>query len=314
MLNLATQPFAPAINPWKLFIISLIGSLLGFQLVGMLVGMLVAMPFYSGSLTEFIMALSNPVDYPQVKLPLMIVQGTGSAFGLILIPWVIYAKGFGIPLHFGQARFKPGLLLLVVFLMFFFMAVNSPVGEWNQHITFPESLAGLERMLQDMEQNLEVLTSFLVNFNSPWEFLLGMVVVAVIPAIGEELVFRGLVQNHLLRITKNVHVAVWLAAFIFGAIHFQFYGLFPRMLLGVLFGYLYVYSGKLSYAIWAHFLNNGMAVLAMYMHQTGAISFDIEQPGSLPWYQVLISGVICVFLIIGFKQLASGQQSNEQLV
>ena len=311
MNNPATTPFAAHIGPWKLLIITIVSSLLGFQLIGILIGGLVALPFYDGNFISLFEAISDPLSNPEVKIPFMITQGVGSAFGMIFIPWLIYTRMFKLQLNFGQTKATIQPVLFTFLIVVFFMVVNSPVGEWNQNITFPSALSGLEQILQLMEENMKVLTELLIEFNSFGEFVLGLVVIAVIPAIGEELVFRGLVQNHLVRITKNIHIAIWVAAFIFGAIHMQFYGLFPRMLLGALFGYLYFFSGKLSYAMFAHFFNNGIAVVAVYMHQLGKIEYDIESNESLLWYQVLISALVLILLLLAFKRNTRNELASE---
>ncbi len=314
MNNSSIQPFAAHISPWKLLIITIVSSLLGFQLIGMFIGGLVVLPFFNGNYVSFMSAISDPINNPAIKIPLIIMQGIGSAFGMIFIPWLIYVKVFKIPLNFGQTKTSIQAALFTFLIVIFFMVVNSPIGEWNQHIEMPSSLAGLEQALQLMEENMKQITTVLLRFDSPWEFLLGLVVIAVIPAIGEELVFRGLVQNHLFRISKNIHVAIWIAAFIFGAIHMQFYGLFPRMMLGALFGYLYYFSGKLSYAMLAHFFNNGIAVVAVYMHQLGKIEYNIETNESLLWYQVLISAIVLILLLFAFKRTTTKEAIHEQVV
>ncbi len=311
MNNPATTPYASHIGPWKLLIISLVGSLLGFQLIGVLIGAFVAIPFYDGSIMELFTAMADPVNNPEIKMPLMITQGVGSAFGMILVPWLIYSKMFKLPLNFGQSKVSIQPVAFTFLITLFFMVVNSPIGEWNQNIRLPESLSSIETALQLMEENMKVITEFLIEFDSFGAFIVGILVIAVIPAIGEELVFRGLIQNHLFRITNNIHVAIWIAAFIFGAIHMQFYGLFPRMMLGVLFGYLYYFSGKLSYAMIAHFFNNGIAVVAVYMHQLGKIDYDIDSTESILWYQVLVSAVVLILLLFAFERNVTKEVLNE---
>lgn len=300
MNNPSTQPFAESVGPWKLLVITIVSSFLGFQLVGSFLGFFIAMPFFDGTLMDMANALADPVGNPNFKVPLMIVQGFGSAFGLIFVPWFIYTKIFKFKMEFRQAQFKLQPVLIIFLLVVFFMAVNSPVVEWNQNLRLPSSLAGVEQMLKGMEDEMRVLTDYMTSFDNFGQFLFGLIVIAVIPAIGEELVFRGLVQNHLFRITKNIHVAIWLAAFIFGAIHLQFYGMFARMLLGVLFGYLYYYSGSLFYAMLAHFVNNAVAVVAVYMSHKGTFDYTMDSPEALPWYQVLLSTVVFVLLFFAF--------------
>jgi len=309
----ATHPFGEHISPWKLLIITLVSSLLGFQLLGIFLGVIVALPFYDGGLMDLQYAISDPINNPDIRIPLMIMQGVGSAFGLIFIPWLIYTQFLKLKLNFNQTKASLNPIMLVFLIVVFFMGVNSVVGEWNQNIKLPAVFSSFEQAIQSMEENMKVLTEILTGFSSFGELVLGLLIIAVIPAIGEELVFRGLVQNHLLRITNNIHVAIWVTGFIFGAIHMQFYGLFPRMLLGVLFGYLYYYSGKLSYAMIAHFVNNGVAVVAVYFHNIGKFDFDIESTESLPWYQVLLSTGILTILFFTFVRNVNQPDLNEEL-
>jgi hypothetical protein len=105
----------------------------------------------------------------------------------------------------------------------------------------------------------------------------------------EELVFRGIIQREFYRATRNIHVSIWVSAAIFSAIHIQFYGFVPRMLLGALFGYLYYWSGSLTMSMLAHLFNNGMMVVALYYYQQGALDIDVESTEAAPWPIVAIS-------------------------
>jgi uncharacterized protein len=104
----------------------------------------------------------------------------------------------------------------------------------------------------------------------------------------------------LFKATKNIHVSIWFAAILFSAIHFQFFGFVPRMLLGALFGYIYYWSGNLTLAILAHFVNNGVSVLALYLHQQGAFDFDMESPEAAPVQVVMFAAVVTAGLLYYF--------------
>lgn len=110
----------------------------------------------------------------------------------------------------------------------------------------------------------------------------------------------------MFRATKNPHVAIWIAAFIFSAIHFQFFGFVPRMLLGALFGYLYYWSGNLWIPMLAHFFNNGIQIVAMYYVNNKILDIDPEVETAAPWPTVaagvIISGVLLYFLRRFFNQ------------
>ena len=116
-----------------------------------------------------------------------------------------------------------------------------------------------------------------------------MLVIAFIPAIGEEIVFRGLIQNEMYRATRNPHTAIWLTAIIFSAIHLQFLGFVPRVLIGAFLGYIYYWSGNLLIPIMAHFLNNGLQLLGIYLYQNGVLQYNVDETTSAPWPWVVFS-------------------------
>src|SRR5688500_4702926 len=171
------------------------------------------------------------------------------------------------------------------------MAVNSIFIEWNAKFDFPEFAQEFETWAREREETAAELTEFLTSFASRGELILALIIIAVLPAIGEEIVFRRLIQNELYRGTKNIHVSIWFAAILFSAIHFQFFGFVPRLLLGALFGYLYYWSGNLTLAILAHFVNNGFSVLLLYFYQQGAFDYTVESPEALPAHFIMISAI-----------------------
>ena len=191
------------------------------------------------------------------------------------------------------------------------MGVNAPFIEWNQNFVFPEALAGLEEKLKALEDTLAKTSEFITNFDNVGQLLLGLVVVAIIPGIGEEFVFRGLIQNHVYGISKNIHVAIWVSALLFSLFHMQFYGLVPRMLLGTLFGYLYYFSGNIIYPIIAHFFNNGFTLVMLYLFQQNIVEFNIDDTEVLPWSQVIFSVGITLVLFFVFQRIAKQNLADE---
>ncbi len=192
-----------------------------------------------------------------------------------------------------------GLVSLIVIA---FMPFDGLIIEWNQGLHLPQTLAPLEQWIRDKEKNLEGVTKYLTTFKTPLQLTIAMLVIAVIPAIGEETLFRGILQRNLSYWTGNVHVGVWLAAALFSAIHVQFLGFFPRMLLGALFGYLYVWSGNLWVPILAHFVNNGFTVAMVYLFQRKMVPVDIESTESVPVLGALVSGVVTLGFLYYFRQ------------
>ena len=201
----------------------------------------------------------------------------------------------------GDSKTETTPLLLAVLVTVAFVFVNGFIIEWNENITLPEFMSGFEKWARQMEDSMAETTEMFTTIDNFGTYILAMIVVAVLPGIGEELLFRGLLQNSLHRWTKNTHLAIWVAAFLFSAIHLQFYGLFPRMVLGALFGYLYVWSGNLWYPIIAHITNNGFALTVAYLYQVGVIEMDPDDTEAMPISVVAISLVAVVIMSFVFR-------------
>jgi hypothetical protein len=201
---------------------------------------------------------------------------------------------------FSGYKFDVLPVLVTLFIVIVFMAVNSVFIDWNSKFDFPQFADGFEKWAREREDAATVFTEFLTQFDSPVQLVIALIVIAILPAIGEEVVFRGMIQNELYRGTRNMHLSIWISAILFSAMHFQFFGFVPRVLLGALFGYLYYWSGSLMMAIVAHFVNNGISVLAMYFYQQGAFEFDVESTEAAPANVVVISALVTAGLLFYF--------------
>lgn len=287
-----------------LFIILIVG--VGFLLIGPGVGLAVASLFYEGDLLSEI--LSNP-DY-SLFTPLMVTQGFASLLGLIVLPALYVTAIERKPWQAFFSTRQDWVIVIPVLVAcgIAFQVALSPVVEWNMNFQFPEFLKEFGNWAREREDSLIQLTEILTRFQSQNDLIIGIVVIAILPGIGEELVFRGLIQNELKRGSGNVYLSIWVAAFLFSAIHMQFFGFIPRMLLGALFGYLYHWSGNLMVPMFAHFFHNGFTLLMLYLYQTGASTLDMESEESLPVYWVMI-GVISTFaLLYFFRKLYAAKQ------
>ncbi|MEM7055792.1 MAG: CPBP family intramembrane glutamic endopeptidase [Bacteroidota bacterium] len=187
-------------------------------------------------------------------------------------------------------------ILLTLGLVFSCMLVNTLLIQWNLSVRLPAFLADFENWAQNKEAELKRLTELLTTFYNTTDFLSGIVVIAFIPAIGEELLFRGIVQSLFYQITKSTHLAIYIAALIFSAIHSQFYGLLPRFLLGVLFGYIYEWTKDLAFPTIAHFFNNSFTLFMLFLHQQGSIKQDVQTTQALPLPVITLFTVISLAL------------------
>jgi len=291
------------VSPVQSLIFLTLITFTGFAFIGAFLGFVVAIPFFDGGFEEMTVAMTDPINNESVKVPLFITQAISTIIGFIILPYIYGVVVLKIKNHeiFGKSIPSPMVSLLVMIIVITFMWTNSIFIEWNATLELPEALSGFEKWARNFEDRAQEITKFLTQFDNNAQFFLALFVIAVLPAIGEEFVFRGLLQNHLKVITKNTHLAVWLAAILFSFFHMQFYGFVPRIILGALFGYLYAWSGNLSYPIIAHFVNNGFTLFMMYLYNKGAVEFDIESTESVPITAVLISAAITAVLLFVFK-------------
>jgi len=195
---------------------------------------------------------------------------------------------------------KPKIYFL--FLVLLLMICSMPLMEWmelaNQKMALPGFLKPLENWMRDKEDEAMKMTILLLNIRNIGDFLINLVIIGLLPAIGEELLFRGAVQRSFYKMYDNPHIAIWLSAFIFSAIHLQFFGFFPRMFLGAAFGYIYLWTGSIWYAMFAHFLNNGYAVCQAWYFQLHHIPLDkADNSSNFPWYGYVISLILSIFLL-----------------
>ncbi|QDW27343.1 CPBP family intramembrane glutamic endopeptidase [Pedobacter sp. KBS0701] len=247
---------------------------------------------------------------PKFITALKIIQ-ISSSIGMFILPPIVLAYTERQKPNTFYGFNKPNFLPFV--LVFAIMVMSMPVMEWiavvNQKMVLPEFLKGLENWMKMKEQEAMKMTIQLITVRSNWDFVVNLLMIAVLPAIGEELFFRAGLQGSLQKMLGNPHIAIWSAAIIFSAIHFQFYGFLPRMLLGAGFGYLYYYSGSIWYAMLAHFLNNAYAVCAAFYMQKHHIPLDkADEPIGFPWYGYLISAIITIALFKFFKDNATRER------
>lgn len=255
---------------------------------------------------------TNPASAANSWYELMLLQAInhlGTFFMPALGYWYLIERRTWTQFN-AQPVVSVGGIGLVALIVIAFMPFDGLIIEWNQNLHLPETLAPIEQWVRSKEKGLEGITKYLTTFRTVGQLLTAILVIAVIPAVGEETLFRGILQRNLSIWTGNAHVGIWLAAALFSAIHVQFLGFFPRMLLGALFGYLYLWSGNIWVPILAHFVNNGFTVFMVYLHQQRMISVDIDSTESVPLSAALVAGAVTVGLLYYFRQLNQDTSRN----
>ena len=179
------------------------------------------------------------------------------------------------------------------------------LADLNSRVDLPESLDFIEQIFRRQEDAAAGLTERFLKADNVWGLLINIGLLAFLPALSEELSFRGTLQQILGRNQvkeSRVHIAIWVTAFVFSAIHLQFYGFVPRLLMGALFGYVFLWCGSLWVPIVMHFTNNGLAVLFYYLFDTndaGKSYADTIGAGTT-WWLGVISLLVVIALVITF--------------
>jgi len=252
---------------------------------------------------------------PNIVKGMKIAQAV-SAVLMFIVPSLLFAY-FSSEKKFAYLKINKGfnftIGISVIVLVFVVMPVINWTGELNSHLTLPDFMSGIEKWMKSSEESLKKLTDEFLQMNGIGDLIVNIIVIALLAAVGEELLFRGAMQNIFAEWTKNKHAAVWITAVLFSALHAQFYGFLPRMLLGVVLGYLYIWSGSLWLSMLFHFLNNGMAVVFSYLIGKGTIGEEAETIGSgeSPVYFVVASVVLSAGLLYFiYKQRTTAPSSS----
>lgn len=207
----------------------------------------------------------------------------------LVLSYILYRGKWWAQLQLNRA---PEVLFTSVGIVW--ILVSFPFAQllyWlNRQLPLPQAFL-------DMEDSATRLLETVMTMNSPGELLLNILVVGVLPAIGEELLFRGLLQRRLALRFSPIW-AIWITAIVFSAIHFQFAGFLPRMLLGALLGYLFYWSRNLWIPILAHFFFNSFQVIAQYAYGDQLEQLDMEGPTEPSWIGGFSS--LLLLLILGY--------------
>ncbi len=301
----ALQPF-----PRILFAVLLIISCLFIFFLG---GIALAMPIFDLSFSEILSLLADYANPKAISL-LKYLQITQEV-GIFIVPPLLAAFLFATkPLQYLKLTHSPrweSWVLATVVMVTSIPAISQLI-EFNEAMQLPVWLAGMEEWMKNAEDQAKELTEAFLMVDTLGGFLLNLLMIAVLPAIGEELLFRGLFQRLFHEWFGNIHLAILVAGFLFGAMHLQFYGILPRVVLGILFGYLFYWSGSLWIPIFAHFLNNAVAVTISFLERQGVITTSLEEFGNTDNLLLILSSfVVTALALFLFRRLSS--TSNKQI-
>lgn len=280
-------------------------------LVFIVFSLLLAIPIWGFDTVLNLPAIDS--NTPQHIINLYKLMQVTQAIGFFVVPSLILGylfHGKANEYLFLDKSFNSQSVILIILLMFFVAPFINLINEINRNMSFPDWLAGVEEWMKNSEENAAKITEVFLNVTTIGGLAFNIFMVALLPAVGEELLFRGVIQKIFTRMTRSHHWGIWISAILFSALHLQFYGFVPRVLLGALFGYLLVWSGSMWLPIIAHFLNNAIAVIGMYFINKNMLNPDYEEIGSTTdsYYVAGISlGLVLVFMLL-FRRQNSGKE------
>lgn len=250
---------------------------------------LYGIPMYQ--LENMLQNVHDPLSLQVLK----IIQ-TGSTIGTFIVPaWVLGYLFHGDPREYLQLR-KVAPVAALVFCgvgMIAAVPLINLLGELNGRMHLPGFLKPVEDWMRNSEDKAAVLTEAFLKMSFPSDLFFNLFMIALLPAIGEEWLFRGVVQRLFGEWSGKKQVGIWAAALLFSAMHLQFYGFVPRLLLGALLGYLLLWSGSMWLPVLAHFLNNATAVFATYLYQHHGLDKNPDTLGlGADQFMVLLTSII----------------------
>lgn len=289
-------------NPLKLIALIIIAIL--SLLFTTILGIVIAIPFFGFDMLENFGSsnMINPESIGFLKYFQIVSQ-----IGLFIIPPILFAYLVSrrIPTYL-KLNIKPQLRFLIISTIIIFVTLPflGWIGEINQAMELPGFLSGFEDWMKKSEEEATNLIMAFLNVKTVSAMIFNVFMMAIIPGIGEELLFRGVILKLFRNWTKNYHIAIIISAVLFSALHLQFYGFLPRLLLGLLLGYMYVWSGSLWVPIFIHFMNNAFAIVYVYASgSTDILDSEVEAIGTSDNAFIIVGSFVflCFLMLIMLK-------------
>ncbi|MFN3666121.1 MAG: lysostaphin resistance A-like protein [Sediminibacterium sp.] len=279
--------------------------LLGLVGTGMIVGSLLSLAIGANIFDVPMLRVPEAMNKPE-NAHISRILNTGATFIAFMLPAIFYAKIIGEKpfSYFGfNLNIKGRQIGLVVLITFAGMIFSGALGLLNQEIPLPESLL---KKAKEMEQAYKDVMLNMAYMRNVTDYIMAVIVMALAPAVFEEILFRGAVQQLFVQWTKNAWYGIIITSILFSAIHFSYFGFLPRIALGVTLGLIFYLTNNLWLSILQHFLHNAFIVTQLYLAQAKGKSIEKTMDEAMPLWWGLIG---LVLLILLFKQLYQFRQT-----
>jgi membrane protease YdiL (CAAX protease family) len=285
-------------------LISQLLILITFLFVGFLIAIslgAIAGMLYGGM--EGLQGLAIPDFHDKSTINLLKIFQIFSQVGLFVLPAFMFAYYYQEDYQsFLKIRCSPDIkcLLIAIIAIVLMMPSIGFLVDLNQGLKLPSFMQGIEEWMKAKEEEAKIMTEAFLQVSSVSALLLNLFMIGLLAGLGEELLFRGVLQNIFLDKWRNPHVAIWSAAIIFSAFHLQFYGFLPRMVLGAIFGYIYLWTNNLWIPVTLHTIFNSITVVGAFLFQRGIINTDMENIGTSDSYMVVAISFVAALGLFRF--------------
>lgn len=273
--------------------------LISLAITGMIIGSGIAIALLGGGVTDLAQAMKNPANAGLMRGIQVLNVFLSMILPVLLIGWLVNRKPFQL-IGFRQ-NFHGRQVLLVLGIVVFSVMIAGVLGMLNKEIGLSPAW---KAQFEQLEKTYAEQVSMMVDLKSFGGYLASLLLMAVLPAIGEEMLFRGGLQNFLTRATNNPWLSIIIVSIIFSLIHFSFFGFLPRLFLGVVLGAIFFYTKSLWLAVFAHFLNNAFAVTAMYVYVRRGKGLQEAMNDDVVSYWALLFLPALIFLFMRLKDTA----------
>lgn len=251
--------------------------------------LLIGMLYIKDGNLENVLSNSNSLLSNLSSHELLMTQMSSQVFSLIIPAWIYSKLIFNSSEFFNKHSFNSETFFYTVLFFLSSIPLVALSAYLNQLLPLTDWMVVTELQMSEMIEKM-------LGFKSVSDLLIAVIVIAIIPAIAEEWVFRGIVQNNIIIMVKNPWVGLVIASIFFSAIHMQFQGFLPRFILGMILGYVYLTTGNLWYSILLHFFNNGFQVIGAYYYKEEIlkqINNDVQMPNI---YAMIFSIIACSYI------------------
>lgn len=290
-----------------------LGIFIGFVGAGLVVAALINLiPLMTNSDLKGLMGSSQKNLLEKLFVPknagiLRLVQFLSTLF-LFFLPTFIYAKVCHkrAALHLGfKNKVTINQVVTAVSIMLVALPLSSFLSQLTEMLPFSEATMQKFKLAEEESQKQIEIIGRMNNFG---DFLLSFFMLAILPAIFEETIFRGGLQNLLTRWFKMPILAIIITSLIFSASHFSYLGFLSRVALGFVLGWMYYRTGNLWLSIIGHMVNNAVIICVIYYMKINKPGVDLnEAEPDFPIWFGLISLGIMIMLLFAFERVSKHQ-------